>query len=248
MTMVPDFVKRIVRLIEASVTPRTYSVEFQGATITGVNSLWWSSTPQSIASEIFPCFEPLVDQRDFVSILDAGAAEGLFSIAACLLFPKASIYASEPSLRQRILLRRNLMRNGVRHRVSIYKTAFWNSEGLMSFRSHGPLSRLREASGLPCDLPFSERVRTVTIDQCTAAQNLRELNLIKMDIEAAEIEALHGAAETLMRLRPRLLIQAYHIRNDVRTFEPCASFLAAIGYSCREASPGSGLLYATYDH
>jgi hypothetical protein len=65
-----------------------------------------------------------------------------------------------------------------------------------------------------------------------------------MDIEGAEVEALEGARSVLTRWRPELLVQAYHERNGSRTYERCAALLADLGYACREATPGSGLLHA----
>ena len=42
-----------------------------------------------------------------------------------------------------------------------------------------------------------------------------QVTIIKMDIEGAEIEALRGAMETITRYRPKLIISAYHKRNDL---------------------------------
>ena len=69
-----------------------------------------------------------------------------------------------------------------------------------------------------------------------------------MDIEGAEIEALEGADEVLRQYHPRLLVQAYHQRNGVRTFERCVKFLTRFGYQCRELNPESGLLEASVNH
>jgi|WetSurMetagenome_2_1015567.scaffolds.fasta_scaffold00190_22 FkbM family methyltransferase len=41
------------------------------------------------------------------------------------------------------------------------------------------------------------------------------ITLIKMDIEGAEMEALRGAMKTIKRLRPKLIVSAYHKRNDL---------------------------------
>ncbi len=41
------------------------------------------------------------------------------------------------------------------------------------------------------------------------------VTLIKMDVEGAEIEALQGAMKTITKCRPKLIISAYHKRNDL---------------------------------
>jgi FkbM family methyltransferase len=42
-----------------------------------------------------------------------------------------------------------------------------------------------------------------------------EISFIKMDVEGAEIEALRGAANTIIKNTPKLAISVYHNRNDI---------------------------------
>lgn len=55
-------------------------------------------------------------------------------------------------------------------------------------------------------------IHTTSIDKELAG---RRATIIKMDIEGAEVEALKGAAETILRHHPKLIISAYHKRNDL---------------------------------
>jgi FkbM family methyltransferase len=75
------------------------------------------------------------------------------------------------------------------------------------------MSSLREVSGLPSYLVFTEPVQTVPLNEWFKRSKLRRPDLIKMDIDGAEIEALEGAGEVLQQYHPRLLIQAYHQRD-----------------------------------
>lgn len=43
----------------------------------------------------------------------------------------------------------------------------------------------------------------------------KDISIIKMDIEGSELEALHGAIETIKRCRPLLMISAYHKKDDL---------------------------------
>jgi FkbM family methyltransferase len=65
---------------------------------------------------------------------------------------------------------------------------------------------------LPGDTSGLTEISTTSIDQCFPDEIV---TLIKMDIEGAEMEALQGAISTIRRCRPKLLISAYHKRNDL---------------------------------
>lgn len=53
-------------------------------------------------------------------------------------------------------------------------------------------------------------VRSTTIDDFVRNQHLDRLNLIKLDIEGAELKALKGGVATLKKFRPSLAISIYH--------------------------------------
>lgn len=235
--------KRAVRIVEAALTPRRSTFTYLGRDFHSVRSIWWHDAHQaSFDAEIPPYFTSLTGGRQYRGICDAGAAVGLFSIAAAVHFPTAHIYAFEPSRRQRIMLRRNLRLNELVRRVEVVPVGLWRSDGVLDFRTIGAMSALRLATDLPLD--FKEHVPVISLDEWTRRRGVAGIDLIKMDIEGAELEALYGAREVLRRDRPDLLIQAYHLREGTRTFERCAAQLRSLGYEVREDPAGSGLLHA----
>jgi FkbM family methyltransferase len=239
-----EALKRLVRICEARVTPFRGSVQFGNRKLSLVRSVWWNSARQDhFDREILPYFEAIGAIRPRV-ILDVGAATGGFTIASCVAFPDARIFAFEPSLRQRIVLTRNVRANGFADRVTIEPFGLWKEAGGLSFRTHGDISTLEAVSALPQGLVFGERVRVKTLDDWFRQTGLASVNLIKMDVEGAEIEILEGAAATLATTAPRLVLQAYHLRGGTRTFETCKSMLEKLGYACREAESSTGMLVA----
>jgi Methyltransferase FkbM domain len=53
-----------------------------------------------------------------------------------------------------------------------------------------------------------------TIDRIAAELELPRVDFIKMDVEGAEVKAIAGARQTLVRFKPRLAIAAEHKTDD----------------------------------
>jgi FkbM family methyltransferase len=244
-----DHAKRLVRFAEAALTWRTERVPFAGSGVAGgrelrfVRSWWWhDATAAAFNEEIGPYFDVLDGRAPYRTIIDAGAATGLFTVAVAVRYPDARIHAFEPSPRQRMLLARNVRLNGVVSRVTAWPLGLWNADDTLAFRTHGSMSSFASASMLPAGLEFGERAPVTTMDRWAGAMTI---DLIKMDIEGAELEALEGARGVLARDHPDVLVQAYHVRDGVRTLERCAALLADLGYEPREVEGHPGLLFAT---
>lgn len=58
---------------------------------------------------------------------------------------------------------------------------------------------------------------TIRIDDYVAKEGLDKVDFIKMDIEGAELSALHGAVETIKAHKPKLAISIYHLYEDYVT-------------------------------
>jgi hypothetical protein len=91
------------------------------------------------------------------------------------------------------------------------------------FRDNGPGSR-------PAADSRGVEVETQTIDDLVAANSLDRVDFIKMDIEAAEPDALMGAEQTLRKHRPQLAISIYH---DARHFACIPNWLADLNLGYR---------------
>ena len=175
--------------------------------------------------------------------MDVGAATGHFSILAAKTFSKANIYPFEPSDRQRTLLSRNAKLNGV-YGLKVQSIGLWKNSDVLPFRTVGAESSVAPASRFQGRLAFPEKIVVISLDEWVQQQKIGKVDLIKIDAEGAEIEILEGTQATLRRDRPRILLQAYHLRDGKRTFEPCTEFLRNFGYNIREFLPASGFLVA----
>ena len=235
--------KNFLRICDCRFTQRQQKIHFQGQAFPFFTTRWWDNVTQEIFDrEITPYFSALGDFQPQI-IFDIGAATGHFGIVAARLFPGAKVHAFEPAERQRILLARNAKLNRV-DRFEIEPLGLWSHSDTLAFRTVGAESSLALVSRFQGTLDFPEQVQVIPLDQWVNDHAIERIDLIKMDAEGAEIEILEGAHTTLTRFRPRLLVQAYHIRGGVRTFERCAAILRGHGYSISESGNGSGLLCA----
>lgn len=66
----------------------------------------------------------------------------------------------------------------------------------------------------------SERIRSTTVDTLVADHDIENVGLIKLDVEGSEMNAVIGAAETIKRDRPLLLISIYHTARDFFEIKP----------------------------
>lgn len=77
--------------------------------------------------------------------------------------------------------------------ISIIQKGVWSKKGKMHISDSGSSGTLGETGAL-CEI--------IDIDSFTMEYSLEKVNLIKMDIEGAEKEALQGAVETIRKFRP----------------------------------------------
>lgn len=77
-----------------------------------------------------------------------------------------------------------------------------------------------------------EKISVDRLDNILAELGVKKLDLIKLDIEGAEMEALIGAEEVIKRYQPKMLVATYHgYANSMK----CKSIVLDIcgGYKCK---------------
>jgi FkbM family methyltransferase len=78
-----------------------------------------------------------------------------------------------------------------------------------------------------------ENVKAVKLDDFISENNIKKVNLIKIDIEGAEIFALKGMVNTLKKFTPILLVEISEnvIKGNVVRGDDVFNFMRNIGYS-----------------
>jgi FkbM family methyltransferase len=145
-----------------------------------------------------------------MTFIDIGANMGLYTLFAARRVGESScVIAIEPSTREMEILRNNVEQNTLGN-VRLYHVALSDraSEvellvaGLQN-SGHNTLG----AFGYNTTLDHRENVRSMRLDDLVQSEKLRRVDVIKMDIEGAELVALRGASETMQRFHPVVLLE-----------------------------------------
>ncbi|ARK09912.1 FkbM family methyltransferase [Fibrella sp. ES10-3-2-2] len=136
------------------------------------------------------------------TILDVGANQGQFALAATWMYPLAQVYSFEPLPDIYISLCKNTNRKSL---INTFNTALGTTEGSISFYkndySHAssalPISFF-QVSELPETAITNEIIVPVTtLDTVAKSLNLVKPVLLKLDVQGYEMHVLEGAKETL---------------------------------------------------
>ncbi|MBM3813075.1 MAG: FkbM family methyltransferase [Acidimicrobiia bacterium] len=142
-------------------------------------------------------------------VLDCGANVGVFTRRA-LEQGAGLVVAIEPAPENIECLRRNFQSEIAAGKVIVYPKGVWDKDDFLTLHVDPHNSA---ADSFLIERPGShteEKVPLTTIDKLSAELNLKTVDFIKMDIEGAEVRAIHGGRATIARFHPRLAISAYH--------------------------------------
>jgi FkbM family methyltransferase len=157
-----------------------------------------------------------IEAEDGDTVLDCGGCWGDTALYfAHKTGDKGDVYSFEFVPNNLDIWERNITLNPeLEKRIHLVKAPVWSESGESLFiEGKGPASRVvSEASSAN-----SLEIKTIAIDDMVKEKNLSKVNFIKMDIEGAELAALHGAENTLRQFRPKLAICVYHQLEDFWT-------------------------------
>jgi FkbM family methyltransferase len=168
--------------------------------------------------------EPLIQDalaahvRSGDTVWDVGANVGFYSLIASRLVGDGKVVAFEPLPANQEAIRRNLALNEIVN-VQLLELALSDEEGEAELEIHAsPTWAKLDTSG---DTPFKRgaevsgrvRVRVSTLDAQLAS--LAPPDVVKMDIEGAEVAALRGASKLLSEHRPTLICELHGTNRAV---------------------------------
>jgi FkbM family methyltransferase len=143
------------------------------------------------------------------TILDIGANSGVFSIIASAVNPNSEIIAFEPVKRTTEIFKRNLDLNPD-FKIKLIEKAVSNNAGKFMFYDV-PTDTQYSASLNPQMLSsienrISYEVDTITLDTFSEIKG-KQIDLIKLDVEMHEPEAIEGMIELIKINKPTFLME-----------------------------------------
>jgi len=143
-------------------------------------------------------------------ILDIGASMGWYACKVSeLAGERGKIIAIEPNPYNYYYLKKNVKINNLNN-IILLNLGIWSCKKKLKFRCNKYGSSLKNIINSRENNNIIE-IDVDTIDNIVSNLKLERVNLIQMDIEGSEIEALKGAKETLKKSDTiKLTIAAYH--------------------------------------
>ncbi len=153
--------------------------------------------------------------RPGMVFLDAGANEGIYTLfASAKVGLDGRVIAVEPSPRELVHLRTNLHLNSA-HNVDVVEQALAEHRGtlrlLLAEERHSGQNTLGDFAYPSVVAAAAVQVTVTTVDQIANELELERLDVIKLDLEGAEIRALAGASRSLERFKPLIFVEALEL-------------------------------------
>ena len=183
---------------------------------------WWIARRDAVSDALFAgyfepgergVFEGLVQPG--MTVIDVGAHAGLYTLSASTLAgPVGRVIAFEPSPRERAHLVAHVRLNRCAN-VTVEPVALGDSEGEADLfvvdSSETGCNSLRPGAIGP---GHTVRVGLRTLDEYAKGSGLDRVDVIKMDVEGAELSVLRGARSLFRTMRPVLLCEIEEARTE----------------------------------
>jgi FkbM family methyltransferase len=151
---------------------------------------------------------------------DIGANVGYYTLLTSVLVgASGKVFAFEPVPGNIAFLRRNLRINRCGN-VQVFELALTDFDGVTRFAEH----RFRSRGHL--DAAGNLEVRCASLDSLSAEGAISAPNILKIDVEGAELKVLRGARQILEAAKPVIFLATHG--PDVHA--SCCRFLGEVGY------------------
>lgn len=162
-------------------------------------------------------------------IFDIGANVGYYSLLAAKLATEGKVLAFEPVLRNLHFLYKHNDLNNINNILVIpLACSDSNSLSVFSFDSDAALGHLIENENYNIDSIHSTIVHTITVDKFVEVVKFIP-DILKIDVEGAELLVLKGASDTLKKCKPKIFLSIHSTELEIH----CVDYLRQLGYETK---------------
>lgn len=193
------------------------------------------ANPSFIAADLRYLYKP----DESLTIFDVGSCDGLDSIRYAYMFPKAKVFAFEPIPDNFRRLSQNIadykcasikpIDSAVSSETGISKMHYSSNQqyadkNLAESQSSSLLSPYKHLEAFP-DVQFNNEitVRTITLDDFCSDNGIRQIDILHIDVQGAELMVLKGADRMINTINAIWLevsdVELYHSQPTRRTIE-----------------------------
>lgn len=183
-------------------------------------------------------------------VLDVGACFGAYTLTA-LSEGAAKVISWEPCMPNFLL--KNLEANNWQNRCTIVNEALWSKKGfIQTGLSKTVIPQYKEtisSSDCKCNSELGN-IQSNCFIKCDVLDNSLAMyepyiDIIKIDVEGAELEVLKGGKLLLQKFKPDVLIEN-HIFLDPSIYEKCKQFMISLGYREIRTEPYHAVSHSFY--
>ena len=175
------------------------------------NEIYWNGIENGWEKQSIAIWQHLCVNSS--TILDIGANTGIYSFIANAINSNAKIFAFEPVKRTAAVFMKNLSLNKYNN-IKLYEVAVSNSNGLATFYDVDSESQysatLNKEMLSNIENKVVYEVEVLKLDSCEEIFK-NKIDLIKIDVEMHEPEAIEGMIEIIQRDKPSILME---VLND----------------------------------
>lgn len=176
---------------------------------------------------------------------DIGANFGLFSLnASKVVGNQGKVFAFEPFPANFQKFQQHISANRFQN-IVLENLAVSEKNGFTEIKYDENADNLGMASVFVSEFTTTENVRTVSLDHYVKQNGITRINLIKMDIEGGEWNALLGMKEVLSTLRPAIIIEINRelLKKSGKNEKDIADYLSQFQYRQTKVMTGDSQSY-----
>ena len=151
----------------------------------------------------------MVEKGDYV--IDGGACYGDTALYFSTLCGESGKVFSFEFIKNNIeIFNKNIKLNiNLSNRIKLIENPLYNVSNVdLLISNDGPSSSINNNDSK------NNSYKSISIDDFVIQNNIEKIDFIKLDIEGAELDALNGAKETIIKYKPKLAICLYHQNSD----------------------------------